>query len=150
MACWSKGRRLMGIAHKTQAKLYNKVWREHYGAKPKGMHIHHIDNNPYNNDITNLQLVTPKEHGKIHDHDGVSWASVAGLKGGHAMYNSLKNKTEWHIKGGKASKNPGGYSMSEQGKLNIKEARLNSKKYKCCDVYRDGGNHAKHMKRKHV
>jgi hypothetical protein len=27
---------------------------------------------------------------------------------------------------------------------------LNSKKYKCCGIYRDGGNHAKHMKRKHV
>lgn len=28
--------------------------------------IHHIDRNPHNNDISNLQLVTKEEHRKIH------------------------------------------------------------------------------------
>ena len=46
---------------------HRKIWEDNYGPIPDGMHIHHIDKNKLNNDISNLQLVTPEEHAKIHD-----------------------------------------------------------------------------------
>ena len=80
--------------------------------------------------------------------------SKAGQRGGPAYLNSLsdEDRKEWHSKGGKASKNLGGYSMSDQGKTNIKNARKNSQKYKCpfCDSKPlDGGNFNKHLISKH-
>lgn len=43
------------------------VWERHFGKIPEGMQIHHIDGDKTNNDITNLQLVTPLEHRRIHE-----------------------------------------------------------------------------------
>lgn len=43
------------------------VWEKHFGKVPDGMQIHHIDGNKQNNDISNLQLVTPLEHKRIHE-----------------------------------------------------------------------------------
>lgn len=42
------------------------VWEKKYGKIPLGMQIHHIDFNKENNKISNLQLVTPLEHKRIH------------------------------------------------------------------------------------
>jgi hypothetical protein len=33
---------------------------------PKGMHVHHVDHDPSNNDPSNLLLVTPAEHAALH------------------------------------------------------------------------------------
>jgi recombination protein RecA len=33
---------------------------------PNNYHIHHIDENQLNNDLNNLMLITPSEHGKLH------------------------------------------------------------------------------------
>lgn len=40
---------------------------EHYGKITKGCLIHHIDKNRKNNDISNLKMVTPSEHSRIHE-----------------------------------------------------------------------------------
>ena len=42
------------------------VWMEHYGEIPKGMIIHHIDGNKFNNSIENLKCITSSEHNKLH------------------------------------------------------------------------------------
>lgn len=42
------------------------VWESHFGKIPEGYQIHHKDGNKLNNDIENLQLVTPLEHKRIH------------------------------------------------------------------------------------
>ena len=47
-------------------KEANKVWKQHYGEKPYGYHIHHIDGNRDNNDISNLECLHPDEHAKRH------------------------------------------------------------------------------------
>lgn len=47
--------------------LYREVYAYHYGEIPAEYEIHHKDLNPNNNDITNLQLLTKKEHRKIHN-----------------------------------------------------------------------------------
>lgn len=43
------------------------VWEKHYGRIPDGMQIHHKDLDKTNNDISNLQLVTPLEHKRLHE-----------------------------------------------------------------------------------
>ena len=135
----------MGLAHKTEQRSYRKIYKEHYGSIPKGYHIHHIDFNPYNHDPKNLVALTPEQHAKVHNHEGVKWATEAGKKGGRVRMQNVTR--EWHSKGGKASKNPGGYFMSEQGKKNIKEARLNTKKIECpkCGFKTDPGNMTRHI-----
>lgn len=42
------------------------VWENANGVIPDGMQIHHIDHDKTNNDLSNLQLVTPLEHKRIH------------------------------------------------------------------------------------
>ena len=43
------------------------VWEKYFGKVPDGYQIHHIDGNKTNNDIKNIQLVTPLEHKRIHE-----------------------------------------------------------------------------------
>ena len=43
------------------------VWEEHFGKIPAGMQIHHKDFDKTNNDVSNLQLVTPLEHKRLHE-----------------------------------------------------------------------------------
>lgn len=43
------------------------VWEEHCGKIPEGMQIHHKDFDKTNNDIENLQLVSPVEHRRLHE-----------------------------------------------------------------------------------
>ena len=50
--------------------LHRKIWEDFYGQKiPEGYVIHHKDENPKNNSIDNLQLMTAEEHIK-HHHKG--------------------------------------------------------------------------------
>jgi hypothetical protein len=42
------------------------IWENNNGKIPLGMQLHHIDFDRCNNDISNLSLVTPIEHKRIH------------------------------------------------------------------------------------
>lgn len=46
--------------------LHRAVWTHHNGTIPDGFHIHHIDEDTENNDITNLMCVSNSDHRKIH------------------------------------------------------------------------------------
>lgn len=48
-------------------KNYRKIFEDHHQVKiPKGWHIHHIDGNRHNNEITNLEMLSPDEHAQKH------------------------------------------------------------------------------------
>lgn len=47
-------------------RLHTYIYEKYNGEIPKGMQIHHIDHNKDNNDISNLQMVSRKEHDRIH------------------------------------------------------------------------------------
>lgn len=47
-------------------RLHRYVWEYHNGEIPKGWHIHHIDGNKDNNDISNLQLIDEHKHTEYH------------------------------------------------------------------------------------
>lgn len=42
------------------------VWEQTYGPIPKGYEVHHIDKDPYNNDLSNLELLPISEHRRLH------------------------------------------------------------------------------------
>ena len=45
-----------------QYMLHNLVWIKHYGAIPEDLYVDHIDDDPSNNCIENLQLLTTSEN----------------------------------------------------------------------------------------
>lgn len=47
-------------------RLHVYIWEKQNGRVPKGMTIHHIDEDKRNNELTNLKLITNKEHAKLH------------------------------------------------------------------------------------
>jgi len=72
----------MSKHHKLCKEDYRKIWRDSNGEIPSGYHIHHIDGNPYNNDISNLQCISPEEHADIHRSEFIKWATEGGKLGG--------------------------------------------------------------------
>jgi hypothetical protein len=44
------------------------VWEQKYGKIPKGLIIHHIDKDKYNNNLDNLLLLNLTAHNRIHSH----------------------------------------------------------------------------------
>lgn len=46
--------------------LHRDVFADEHGPIPRGMHVHHKDHDPFNNDPSNLVLMTPKEHRQEH------------------------------------------------------------------------------------
>ena len=46
--------------------LHIAVWKSAYGEIPDGYEIHHIDFDPSNNGLENLQCLLRAEHKKIH------------------------------------------------------------------------------------
>ena len=49
--------------------LHRAIWAAANGAIPGGMCIHHVDGNPFNNDVGNLECVTRSEHQRAHMDD---------------------------------------------------------------------------------
>lgn len=47
--------------------LHRAVWIYHHGELPKDYVIHHVDINPANNSIDNLQMLTKEAHIKLHN-----------------------------------------------------------------------------------
>ena len=46
--------------------IHRRVFEYYHGEIPAGYEIHHIDGNPANNDISNLQMLTKDEHTRTH------------------------------------------------------------------------------------
>jgi hypothetical protein len=49
--------------------LHRQVWVDNFGTIPEGYHIHHIDNDRFNNTIENLECLNPSDHIKNHMQD---------------------------------------------------------------------------------
>src|ERR1700678_3259022 len=45
---------------------HRDLWEKHFGPIPEGYHIHHKDEDFFNNTIGNYECLTPKEHGERH------------------------------------------------------------------------------------
>lgn len=49
-----------------KVRLHRYVWEKYNGVIPKGYHIHHKDKNKFNNNIENLEMLSAREHEKLH------------------------------------------------------------------------------------
>ena len=79
--------------------LHHAIWEYYHKQEiPAGMDIHHIDNNPLNNDISNLMLVTKSEHQRLHPEKLAK--IVAERKNTVGAY----SKANWHERREKAIK----------------------------------------------
>ena len=52
-----------------QIKMHRYVWQRCFGDIPEDYVIHHKDHNPENNNIANLQVLSPEQHAKIHEQE---------------------------------------------------------------------------------
>jgi len=60
-----KGYAIVWINGKNK-KVHILEWEKYNGKKPKGMQVHHKDDNKRNWEITNLELVSQSDHFRIH------------------------------------------------------------------------------------
>jgi len=88
-------------------RLHTEVWKFHNGVIPKGYHIHHVDGNKENNDITNLNLVKASLHlrfeGKKRVKENIEWFKdfhSKGIESAKEWHKSEEGK-EWHSEHGK-------------------------------------------------
>jgi len=76
---------------KKPVRLHTYVWEFYNGPVPKGYHVHHIDHNPDNNEIENLQLLSEHEHLCLH----ASLESKAVARENLMKY-ALPAACDWH------------------------------------------------------
>jgi uncharacterized CHY-type Zn-finger protein len=74
-------------------KMHRDVWSFYNGEIPKGHHIHHIDGDVTNNDISNLQLMEASKHlsmeAKKRHKENPEWSKQFHAKG-------IEMAKEWH------------------------------------------------------
>lgn len=60
-------RRKSGHFHnKRRGYLHRYVWEQAHGSIPDDMVVHHIDGDPANNDLVNLELMGKSDHQRLH------------------------------------------------------------------------------------
>lgn len=76
--------------------LHREVWKAAHGPIPDGCHIHHVDHDPANNDLSNLVCMTEDEHREHHalDEHAASRKRTDEWLGHLAEIRPLA--TEWH------------------------------------------------------
>jgi len=84
-------------------RLHRAVWEFYNGVIPENYHIHHIDGNKSNNNIENLELLSPIEHAKKHgERTAKLWQrddmKIANKKGREKckIWHSSEEGKKWH------------------------------------------------------
>lgn len=104
----------MYFQHKGK-RLHRAVWEYHHGEIPKGYHVHHVDGDRCNNNISNLTLLLGSNHLSEHMND-----SERKAKSRKDIRKAIAAAPAWH------GSEEGRLWHSERGKKNWEEAPLRS------------------------
>lgn len=75
--------------------LHRDIYRDHHGDIPDRYHVHHIDHNPFNNDPSNLTLISPEDH--MSHHSGERWGDLVHRARGLEHLDEVRHlASEWH------------------------------------------------------
>lgn len=85
-------------------QLHRAVWEFYNGPIPDGCHIHHIDGDIDNNDISNLECITAAEHLSMHGRKNYqdpefrrkALENLDAVRGKAAEWHSSQEGIEWH------------------------------------------------------
>lgn len=86
-----------GVRKAIRAHIY--VWEKYNGPVPKGYAVHHIDHNPRNNDISNLELMDMKEHSSMHslEHSDASRENMINVAiPAASLWHKSEEAKQWH------------------------------------------------------
>lgn len=78
-------------------RLHRTVWEDNNGPVPEGYHIHHIDHNTSNNELSNLKLMANKAHSSYHSKKSGHGKTTIALAqdAANAWHGSPEGKA-WH------------------------------------------------------
>ena len=79
-----------------ERRLHRAIWVFHNGPIPKGYHVHHKDHNTENNDISNLEVLSPSVHSMVHNSFGQSAKWWHSKEGRAANKRGREKCKEWH------------------------------------------------------
>ena len=119
-------------------RLHCYIWEKHNGTIPKRYHVHHIDRNKLNNDISNLMIMSASDHRRLHE-SMITEEQVVERRRILDEYARPK-ACEWH------GSDKGIEWHKEHGKEVVKKLKENKikKTCKCCgkEFYDNGFNKA--------
>lgn len=76
--------------------MHRRIWELENGKIPDNMHVHHKDGDRCNNDIKNLELLSPSEHMKRHNEKWRNDQELIEKKRNNLKNNVLPKAVEWH------------------------------------------------------
>jgi endogenous inhibitor of DNA gyrase (YacG/DUF329 family) len=81
--------------------LHRHLWRREHGEIPKDCEVHHIDQNPLNNALENLECITKKQHRRIHADCGAfsspeQLAHLERIRDKAKVWHASDEGHEWH------------------------------------------------------
>jgi hypothetical protein len=88
----TKKQRASGIKDR---QMHRDVWEYHNGIIPFGYEIHHIDENPSNNEINNLAMLSSTEHKKLHGPDSGNKSAYWHKTENGKKFHSEVAKKQW-------------------------------------------------------
>jgi len=103
-------------------RLHVYIYEKYNGGIPKGYEVHHKDHNKDNNEIDNLQLLTKKEHNRIHYLEMSDEEKEKRKK--NLEINARPKAIEWH-------KSKQGIEWHKQHFEKVKEKFQKKYKFKC-------------------
>lgn len=115
---------------------YRRIWEKHHcKSVPEEWHIHHLDGDSHNNDVSNLHACHFTEHAKIHAEQGQPWIANWILGSGeydmsgenHPMWNKTHSddtKTKMALAKTGPNNPHWGTHLSDETKAKLSKANL--------------------------